>query len=112
MISYGEAKNRAKRETPDWNQRKYLSRAVITWCDDEYEYDCTVENEDNMSDDEFKAFIEENAEEFATEDAENNDTKFCEIMGIRYKEDYIDDDALFDKGYEAACEFEWVTKQL
>ena len=36
-----------------------------------------------------------------------NGTAFEEIDRIRYKEDYIDDDALFDEEYENACEFEW-----
>ena len=41
------------------------------------------------------------------EDAQENGTAFEEIDRIRYKEDYIDDDALFDEEYENACEFEW-----
>mgnify|MGYP006905632559 CR=1 FL=1 len=36
-----------------------------------------------------------------------NETIFEGIDRIDFKEDYIDDDALFDEEYEAACEFEW-----
>lgn len=60
-----------------------------------------------MDDDDFTAWIEESAEAFAKEDAQENGTAFEEIDRIRYKEDYIDDDALFDEEYENACEFEW-----
>ena len=66
-----------------------------------------IENEDHMDDDDFTAWIEESAEAFAKEDAQENGTAFEEIDRIRYKEDYIDDDALFDEEYENACEFEW-----
>ena len=60
-----------------------------------------------MDYDDFTAWIEESAEAFAKEDAQENGTAFEEIDRIRYKEDYIDDDALFDEEYENACEFEW-----
>ena len=36
-----------------------------------------------------------------------NEMIFEGIDRINFKEDYIDDDALFDEEYENACEFEW-----
>ena len=36
-----------------------------------------------------------------------NEMIFEGIDRINFKEDYIDDDALFDEAYEASCEFEW-----
>ena len=75
--------------------------------DSEYEYELEIANEDHMDDEEFKAWIEKNAEDFAKEDAEENGTTFEEIDGIEYEEDYIDDDALFEDEYTAWAEFEW-----
>ena len=83
MVSYGMAKARAMANRADWNERTEITKAVITWVD------------------------EENAEDLAKADAEENGTTFEEIDRIAFKEDYIDDDALFDEAYEAACEFEW-----
>ena len=107
MVSYGIAKARAMANRTDWNERTEITKAVITWFDADYEYELEIENEDHMDDDDFTAWIEENAEAFAKEDAQENGTAFEEIDRIRYKEDYIDDDALFDEEYENACEFEW-----
>ena len=107
MVSYGIAKARAMANRIDWNERTEITKAIITWVDAEYEYELEIENEDHMDDDDFTAWIEENAEAFAKEDAQENGTAFEEIDRIRYKEDYIDDDALFDEEYENACEFEW-----
>ena len=42
-----------------------------------------------------------------TADVEENGTTFEEIDSIDFEETDIDDDALFDEAYEAACEFEW-----
>lgn len=106
MISYGEAKARAMAFTKDWNEREYIAKAIITWVDSEYEYELEVEN-DGMSDKEFTAWIEEDAEALAREDAEANGTTFEEIDRISYDTDYIDDDALFDEGYDAYLEAEW-----
>ena len=39
--------------------------------------------------------------------AMENRTAFEEIDSIDFTEKEIDDDALFDEEYEAACEFEW-----
>ena len=75
MVAYGIAKARAMANRTDWNERTEITKAVITWFDENYEYDLEIENEDRMDDD--------------------------------FKEDYIDDDALFDEEYENACEFEW-----
>ena len=75
--------------------------------DKDYEYELEVENEDGMDDKEFTEWVEENAEDLAKEDAENNETTFEGINNIDFEEEYIDDDALFEEEYAAACEFEW-----
>ena len=67
--------------------------------DSDYEYELEIENED-MSDSEFKAWIEADAEDLAKEDAAEKGTVFDEIYSI-------DDDALFDDEYDAYCAFEW-----
>ena len=107
MVAYGIAKARAMANRTDWNERTEITKAVITWVDDEYEYDLEIENEDRMDDEEFTAWVEKNAENLAKADAEVNETIFEGIDRINFKEDYIDDDALFDEKYENACEFEW-----
>ena len=107
MVSYGMAKARAMANRADWNERTEITKAVITWVDDEYEYDLEIENEYRMDDAEFTDWVEENAENLAKADAEENGTTFEGIDRIDFKEDYIDDDALFDEAYENACEFEW-----
>ena len=107
MVSYGIAKARAMANRTDWNERTEITMAVITWFDADYEYDLEIENEDRMDDEEFTAWVEKNAENLAKADAEENETIFEDIDRIDFKEDYIDDDALFDEEYENACEFEW-----
>ena len=107
MVSYGIAKARAMANRADWNERTEITMAVITWFDADYEYDLEIENEDRMDDEEFTAWVEKNAEDLAKADAEENETIFEGIDRIDFKEDYIDDDALFDEEYENACEFEW-----
>ena len=107
MVSYGIAKARAMANRTDWNERTEITMAVITWFDAEYEYELEIENEDRMDDKEFIDWIEKNAENLAKADAEENETIFEGIDRIDFKEDYIDDDALFDEAYENACEFEW-----
>ena len=107
MVSYGIAKARAMANRTDWNERTEITKAVITWFDADYEYDLEIENEDRMDDEEFTAWVEKNAEDLAKADAEENETIFEGIDRIDFKEDYIDDDALFDEEYENACEFEW-----
>ena len=107
MVSYGIAKARAMANRTDWNERTEITMAVITWFDENYEYDLEIENEDRMDDKEFTDWIEKNAERLAKEDAETNETIFEGIDRIDFKEDYIDDEALFDEEYENACEFEW-----
>ena len=106
MVAYGIAKARAMANRTDWNERTEI-KAVITWFDAGYEYELEIENEDRMDNEEFTAWVEENAESLAKADAEENGTTFEEIDRIDFKEDYIDDDALFDEEYENACEFEW-----
>ena len=101
MVSYGIAKARAMANRADWNERTEITMAVITWFDADYEY------EDRMDDEEFTAWVEKNAEDLAKADAEENETIFEGIDRIDFKENYIDDDALFDEEYENACEFEW-----
>ena len=107
MVAYGIAKARAMANRTDWNERTEITKAVITWFDAEYEYELEIENEDRMDNEEFTAWVEENAESLAKADAEENGTTFEEIDGIDFEETDIDDDALFDEAYEAACEFEW-----
>lgn len=107
MVSYGIAKARAMANRTDWNERTEITMAVITWFDAEYEYELEIENEDRMDDEEFTAWVEKNAEDLAKADAEENETIFEGIDRIDFKEDYIDDDAIFDEEYENACEFEW-----
>ena len=107
MVAYGIAKARAMANRTDWNERTEITKAVITWFDAGYEYELEIENEDRMDNEEFTAWVEENAESLAKADAEANGTTFEEIDRIDFKEDYIDDDALFDEEYENACEFEW-----
>ena len=107
MVSYGIAKARAMANRADWNERTEITMAVITWFDADYEYDLEIENEDRMDDEEFTAWVEKNAEDLAKADAEENETIFEVIDRIDFKENYIDDDALFDEDYENACEFEW-----
>ena len=107
MVSYGIAKARAMANRADWNERTEITMAVITWFDADYEYDLEIKNKDRMDDEEFTAWVEKNAEDLAKADAEENETIFEGIDRIDFKENYIDDDALFDEEYENACEFEW-----
>jgi hypothetical protein len=107
MVAYGIAKARAMANRTDWNERTEITKAVITWFDADYEYELEIENEDRMDNEAFTAWVEENAESLAKADAEENETIFEGIDRINFKEDYIDDDALFDEEYENACEFEW-----
>ena len=107
MVAYGIAKARAMANRADWNERTEITMAVITWFDADYEYDLEIENEDRMDNEEFTAWVEENAEDLAKAYAEENETIFEGIDRIDFKENYIDDDALFDEEYENACEFEW-----
>ena len=102
MVSYGIAKARAMANRADWNERTEITMAVITWFDADYEYELEIENEDRMDDEEFTAWVEKNAEDLAKADAEENETIFEGIDRIDFKENYIDDDALFDEEYENA----------
>ena len=83
MVAYGIAKARAMANRTDWNERTEITKAIITWVDSEYEYELEIENDDHMDDEEFKAWIEKNAEEFAKEDAEENGTTFEENALIK-----------------------------
>ncbi|MBR5682970.1 MAG: hypothetical protein IKW96_06790 [Ruminococcus sp.] len=103
MVNYGTALARAKAIKTNWNEEEYIAKALITWADSDYEYELEVENE-GESDNEFTAWIEENAEALAREAAEAKGRNFDELIGIDYENDYIDDDAAFDEGYWAACE--------
>ena len=107
MVSYGIAKTRAMANRTDWNERTEITKAVITWFDADYEYDLEIEKEDRMDDEEFTEWDKKNAGDLAKADAEENETIFEGIDRIDFKENYIDDDALFDEEYENACEFEW-----
>ena len=106
MIGYAEALRRAKASKSDWNAEERISKAVITWVDSDWEYEVEVENE-GMTDSEFRAWVEEQAEELAREAAEKEGTTFEEVLGIDYEYEPIDDDARFADEYEAYAEFEW-----
>lgn len=108
MISYGLAKARAMAGRDDWNEREAVKSATILWYDTEEEaYELEIENEDDLDAEDFRAWIEENADRLAQEDAAANGTTFDGVEEIDYKTEWIDDDALFEAEYEAACEFEW-----
>ena len=87
MVAYGIAKARAIANRTDWNERTEITKAVITWFDADYEYELEIENEDRMDNEEFAAWVEENAESLAKADAEENGTTFEEIDRIDFKED-------------------------
>ena len=97
MISYGMAKARAIAGRDDWNAREAIRSATILWYD----------TEDDLDAEDFRAWVEENADSLAQEDAAANGTTFEGIEEIEYETEWIDDDALFDADYEAACESEW-----
>ncbi len=97
MVAYGIAKARAMANRTDWNERTEITKAVITWFDADYEYELEIENEDRMDNEEFTAWVEENAESLAKADAEENGTTFEGNRQHRlYGKGLIDDDALFD----------------
>ena len=106
MISYGMALARAKAAKSNWNEEEYITKAVITWADADYENELEVEN-DGCSDEEFEAWIEKNAEELAKKDAAEQGTIFEELLGIDYETETYDDDAAFDDEYDNYLEFEW-----
>ena len=92
----------------DWNAREAIRSATILWYDTEEEgYELEVENEDDLNAEDFRAWVEENADSLAQEDAAANGTTFEGIEEIEYETEWIDDDALFDEDYAAACESEW-----
>ena len=108
MISYGLAKARAMAGRDDWNEREAIKSATILWYDTEEEaYELEIENEDDLDAEDFRAWVEENADSLAQEDAAANGTTFEGIEDIDYETEWIVDDALFDADYEAACEREW-----
>ena len=106
MISYGMALARAKAAKSNWNEEEYITKAVITWADADYENELEIEN-DGCSDEEFEAWIEQNAEELAKKAAAEQGTTFEELLNINYEYETCDDDADFDAEYENWCEFEW-----
>ncbi len=106
MITYAQALSRAKAAKSDWNEEERISKAVITWADSNWEYEVEIENED-MTDSEFKAWVEENAEDFAKDAAAKEGTTCEAVLGIDYEYEAIDDDARFADDYEAYLEFEW-----
>jgi hypothetical protein len=108
MISYGLAKARAMAGRDDWNTREAIRRATILWYDTEDEgYELEINNEDDLDAEDFRAWVEENADSLAQEDAAANGTTFDGIEDIEYETEWIDDDALFDAEYADACESEW-----
>jgi len=106
MITYAQALSRAKAAKSDWNEDERISKAVITWVDSEWEYEAEVEN-DGMEDAEFKAWVKENAEDFAREAAEKENTTFEEVDRIDFDCEPIDDGARFRDNCEAYAELEW-----
>jgi len=105
MITYAQALSRAKAAKSDWNEDERISKAVITWVDSEWEYETEVEN-DGMEDAEFKAWVKENAEDFARETAKMENTTFEEVDRIDFDYEPIDD-ARFQDDYEAYAELKW-----
>ena len=105
MISYGMALARAKAAKSNWNEEEYITKAVITWADADYENELEVEN-DGFSDEEFEAWIEQNAEELAKKAAAEQGTTFEELVGIDYETDTYDDDEAFYDAYLDACDAE------
>ena len=105
MISYGMALARAKAAKSNWNEEEYITKAVITWADADYENVLEVEN-DGFSDEEFEAWIEQNAEELAKKAAAEQGTTFEELVGIDYETDTYDDDEAFYDAYLDACDAE------
>ena len=106
MIGYAEALRRAKASKSDWNEEERISKAVITWVDSDWEYEVEVENED-MTDSEFQAWVEEQAEELAREASEKEGTTFAGVDRIDYEHEAIDDDAAFRDDYEAYADLAW-----
>ena len=106
MNGYTQALSRARASKSDWNMEERISKAIITWADSDWEYEVEVENE-GMTDSEFKAWVRENAEDFAMEAAAKEGTTFEVLLGIDYDYETIDDDARFRDDYEAYAEFDW-----
>lgn len=105
MISYGQALARAKVNKPNWNEEEYITKAIITWADAEYENELEIENEGD-SDADFTAWVEKHAEELAREAAAEQGTEFEELVGIDYETDFYDDDAAFEEEYDYWCDLE------
>lgn len=42
MVAYGIAKARAMANRTNWNERTEITKAVITWFDENYEYDLEI----------------------------------------------------------------------
>ncbi len=54
----------------DWNEREAIKSATILWYDTEEEgYELEIENEDGLDAEDFRAWVEENADSLAQEDA-------------------------------------------
>ncbi|MBQ3948045.1 MAG: hypothetical protein II656_05935 [Ruminococcus sp.] len=70
-------------------------------------YELEIENEDDLDAEDFRAWVEENADSLAQEDAAANGTTVDGIEEIDYETEWIDDDALFEAEYADACESEW-----
>ena len=86
MISYGLAKARAMAGRDDWNEREAIKSATILWYDTEEEgYELEIENEDDLDAEDFRAWVEENADSLAQEDAAANGTTFEGIEEIEYE---------------------------
>ena len=106
MVSYNEALRRVKAGKRGWNEEEYITKAIITWGDPDYEYELEIEN-DGYSDEEFETWIEQHAEELAMKDAAEQGKTYDELLGIKYETDTYDDDAAFDDEYDNYLEFEW-----
>jgi hypothetical protein len=64
------AKARAMAGRDDWNEREAIKSATILWYDTEEEgYELEIENEDDLDAEDFRAWVEENADSLAQEDA-------------------------------------------
>ena len=104
MISYGMALARAKAAKSNWNEEEYITKAVIAWADADYENELEIEN-DGCSDEEFEAWIEQNAEELAKKAAAEQGTTFEELVSIDYDSEPEEYDE--EGEYINWCEFMW-----
>jgi hypothetical protein len=107
MLNYNEAKSLAKMNKPEWNEREYIEKANVSYFDEEFIYEYEILNEDMLDDKAFQNYVQKVAVEFSKSDADEKGIKFAGLEAIKYIYGTIDDDELFDREYEEACEHEF-----